>query len=450
MEETVYCIKLMKYFLFIILFSLLKLDVFAQKRWSLEDCAVYAVQHNIPLKRQDILIAIKNLDHDMALRERLPSVGGYLNGYSTFGHSQDVFGTIQRNDNFNSNIGINSEIVLYQYNYFRNQAKKATIQADQERIEKDILIRDLTLKVLQGYLEVLLAQSLVNSQDSAIYFSIQLLDKTEKSAKVGATAPAVVSEVKATLAREKQQYQQYHKELQLKKMALAQQMNYPDYNQLNIYDPQLGKDVFNKKIEIHKDYEVQSALAKNPIFLKYKSQLFELDIEDKIIKSGNYPLIKGSASLGTTYFNAFKANNTSPLFTQTKDNFAQQVAVAVTIPIFNKGKSKRLLQQNSLRKNEIDLLTQYEENQQIQMLQKVVIDYQENIKQYEISKEAFLATKESLEYSNLSFIAGKVSIYDVNNIKNNLIKTEAEMIRAKYNTLFSLLTHKYFITGYIN
>ncbi|MCI0922097.1 TolC family protein [Sphingobacterium rhinopitheci] len=438
----------MKYFLFIILFSLLKLDVFVQKRWSLEE--YYAVQHNIPLKRQDILIAIKNLDHDMALRERLPSVGGYLNGYSTFGHSQDVFGTIQRNDNFNSNLGINSEIVLYQYNYFRNQAKKATIQADQERIEKDILIRDLTLKVLQGYLEVLLAQSLVNSQDSAIYFSIQLLDKTEKSAKVGATAPAVVSEVKATLAREKQQYQQYHKELQLKKMALAQQMNYPDYNQLNIYDPQLGKDVFNKKIEIHKDYEVQSALAKNPIFLKYKSQLLELDIEDKIIKSGNYPLIKGSASLGTTYFNAFKANNTSPLFTQTKDNFAQQVAVAVTIPIFNKGKSKRLLQQNSLRKNEIDLLTQYEENQQIQMLQKVVIDYQENIKQYEISKEAFLATKESLEYSNLSFIAGKVSIYDVNNIKNNLIKTEAEMIRAKYNTLFSLLTHKYFITGYIN
>lgn len=440
----------MKYFLFIILFSLLRLDVFAQKRWSLEDCISYAIDHNIPLKRQDVLIAIKNLDHDMALRERLPSVGGYLNGYSTFGHSQDVFGTIQRNDNFNSNIGINSEIVLYQYNYFRNQAKKATIQADQERIEKDILIRDLTLKILQGYLEVLLAQSLVNSQDSAIYFSIQLLDKTEKSAKVGVTAPAVVSEVKATLAREKQQYQQYHKELQLKKMALAQQMNYPDYNLLNIYDPLFEKDVFNKKIEIHKEYDIQSVFAKNPIFLKYKSQLLELNIEDKIIKSGNYPLIKGSANLGTTYFNAFKANNTSPLFTQTKDNFAQQVAVAVTIPIFNKGKTKRLLQQNYLRKNEIDLLTQYEETQQMQMLQKLLIDYQENIKQYEISKEAFLATKESLKYSNLSFIAGKASIYDVNNIKNNLIKAESEMIRAKYNTLFSLLTYKYFITGNIN
>lgn len=449
MEETIYCIKLMKYFLFIILFSFLRLDVFAQKRWSLEDCISYAIQHNIPLKRQDVLIAIKTLDHNMALRERLPSVGGYLNGYSTFGHSQDVFGTIQRNDNFNSNIGINSEIILYQYNYFRNQAKKSTIQADQERIEKDILIRDLTLNVIREYLEVLLAQSLVNSQDSAIYFSIQLLDKTEKSAKVGVTAPAVVSEVKANLAREKQQYQKYHKDLQLKKIALTKYMNHPDYKQLFIYDPLLETDIF-KKIEISKEYDIQSVIAKNPIFLKYKSQLLELNIEDKIIKSANYPLLKGSASLGTTYFNAFNAINTSPLFTQTKDNFSQQVAITVTIPIFNKGKTKRLLQQNSLRINEIGLLNQYEVTQQIQMLQKIRLDYQENHKQYEISKEAFLATKESLEYSNLSYIGGKASIYDVNNIKNNLIKSEAEMIRAKYNTLFSLLTHKYVITGKIN
>ncbi|MGM1430859.1 hypothetical protein ACS126_16515 [Sphingobacterium lactis] len=77
---------------------------------------------------------------------------------------------------------------------------------------------------------------------------------------------------------------------------------------------------------------VQSVIAKNPIFLKHKRQLLELNIEDKIIKSSNYPVIKGSASLGTTYFNAFKASNTNPIFAQTKDNFAQQVAVAVTIP----------------------------------------------------------------------------------------------------------------------
>lgn len=71
---------------------------------------------------------------------------------------------------------VNTELIIYPYNYFKNQAEKATVQAEQERIEKDVLIRDLTLKVIQSYLETLLSQSLVNAQGSAINFSIQLLD----------------------------------------------------------------------------------------------------------------------------------------------------------------------------------------------------------------------------------------------------------------------------------
>ncbi len=439
----------MKYLLTMLFFFLIS-DIVAQKQWSLEDCVSYAIKHNIPLKRQDILVAIKNLDHEMALRERLPSIGGYLNGYSIFGHAQDVFGNIQRNDNFNSNIGVNSELNIYQYNYFKNQAKKATIQSEKERIEKDVLIRDLALKVIQSYLEVLLSQSLVNSQNSAIYFSTQLLEKTEKSIKIGVTAPSVVSEVRANLAREKQQYQQYHKELQLKKATLAQHMNHPVHSILNLYDPLLESNLFDSKKEVHKENSIQSVLEKNPTLLKYRVKLLELDVEDKILKSAYYPLVKGTASFGTTYFSAFKAANTNSLFIQSKDNFAQQIALSVSIPIFNKGKTKRLLQQNTLRKHEVDILSEYEATQQIQIIQKLQIDLEENNKQYEISKEAFLATKESLEYSQLSFIAGKASIYDVNNIKNNLIKTEAELIRSKYSKLFTALTLHYYITGSTN
>lgn len=35
---------------------------------------------------------------------------------------------------------VNTELIIYQYNYFKNQAEKATVQAEQERIEKDVLI----------------------------------------------------------------------------------------------------------------------------------------------------------------------------------------------------------------------------------------------------------------------------------------------------------------------
>lgn len=148
---------------------------------------------------------------------------------------------------------VNTELIIYQYNYFKNQAEKATVQAEQERIEKDVLIRDLTLKVIQSYLETLLSQSLVNAQGSAINFSIQLLDKTEKSAIIGVTAPSVVSEVRANLAREKQQY---HKDLLLKKATLAQYMNYSEYNILKLYDPLLESNLLESKKEVYKENSI--------------------------------------------------------------------------------------------------------------------------------------------------------------------------------------------------
>lgn len=148
---------------------------------------------------------------------------------------------------------VNTELIIYQYNYFKNQAEKATVQAEQERIEKDVLIRDLTLKVIQSYLETLLSQSLVNEQDSAINFSTQLLDKTEKRVIIGVTATSVVSEVRANLAREKQQYQQYYKDLLLKKATLAQYMNYPEYNILKLYDPLLESNLLESKKEVYKE-----------------------------------------------------------------------------------------------------------------------------------------------------------------------------------------------------
>ncbi|WGQ13820.1 TolC family protein [Sphingobacterium faecium] len=440
----------MKNILLITLVFILGIEMtVAQKQWSLADCVTYATDHNLPIKRQDILVAIKNLDQEMARRDRLPAVGGYFNGYSTFGHSQDVFGTIRRNDNFNSNVGINAEVTLYQYNYLRNQAKKATLQAEQEELEKGILRRDLTLKVVQSYLEVLLSQALVHAQDSAINFSLQLLDKAEKSTAIGATAPAVVFEAKANLAREKQQFQQYHKEAQKAKLALAQYMNFTDYQSLIIYDPLLETEIFKTGIVKSQSDLIQTVFDNNPILAKLENQLLGLDVETKLIKATDYPLVKGSASLGTTYFNAFKSPGERPVFVQSKDNFAQQLAIAVTVPIFNKGKTKRQLQQITFRKQEIELLSDYEKLQQVQILEKLNLDWIESKQQYDISTEAFAATKESLEYSRLSFMAGKASIYDINNSKNNLIKSESDMIRARYNTLFSLLMLHYQVSGAI-
>ncbi len=429
---------------------MLSVDVLAQQTWTLQDCIDYAVEHNLPIKQQEIKVAIKMLDQEMALRERLPNVNGYANGYTTFGSSQDVFGTIRRNDNLNSNMGINAELTLYQYNYFRNQAKKAASEAEQERIEKEILKRNLTVQLMEAYLQTLLAQALVVSQDSAMQFSKQLLDKAEKSTAAGATAMSVVAEAKANLARERQQYQQYHRDRQQSLLKLAQLMNYPDYSSLRLAAPITVNDPLHDSTFSEISNLREEAYLHNPVFAKLQSEKDGLDLEFKLIKAALFPTVKGSAGLGSTYFNAFKSENTRPFFVQSKDNFAQQLAVTVSVPIFNKGKIKRQLKQIEFNKQNIQLSADNERLAQQQILDKLLLELDENRKQYDIATEASRATAQSLDYTLRSFEAGKASIYDINTSKSNLIKAETEVIRSKYNVFFNQLMLRYQIYGTIN
>lgn len=433
-----------------VLFVLMCVHVIAQKAWTLQECIDYAVVHNLPIKQQDVKAAIKELDQEMAIRERLPSINGYVNGYTTFGHSQDVFGTIRRNDNMNSNMGINSEITLYQYNYFRNQAKKAASEAEQERIEMEILKRDLTVRVMESYLESLLTKALVTTQDSAIRFSMQLLQKAEKSTAIGTTAQSVVAEAKSNLSRERQQYQQYHKELQKSVLKLAQLLNFVDYKKLILADPMLENDLSSYKVYPDLMSIREEAYLHNPTLNKYSGQIEQLAIESKLIKSALYPTVKGSASLGSTYFNAFKAPGERSFFIQSKDNFAQQLAVTVSVPIFNKGKTKRQLQQVALNRQAIELSSENEKLLHQQILDKLLLELEENKQLYTIAQEASAATGQSLMYTLRSFEAGKVSIYDINTSKNNLMKADTETIRAKYNVLFNQIMLQYQIYGDIN
>ncbi|ULT27337.1 TolC family protein [Sphingobacterium sp. E70] len=122
----------------------------------------------------------------------------------------------------------------------------------------------------------------------------------------------------------------------------------------------------------------------------------------------------------------------------------------MSVPIFNKGKTKRQLQQVALNRQAIELSSENEKLLHQQILDKLLLELEENKQLYTIALEASAATGQSLIYTLRSFEAGKVSIYDINTSKNNLMKADTETIRAKYNVLFNQIMLHYQIYGDIN
>lgn len=253
-------------------------------QWTLQECVDYALEHNLELQQQMHEIRIKDYDFRIVRNERLPLIHGYSNVYSNFGHSQDVFGTIQRNDNLNSNMGITAEIMLYNFGRLRNQAHKAQVEVDMEAIELEIAERELTTKVVQSYLEILMQEALLSARDSAVQFSNKLYERAKYTTEVGTTAQSVVYEAKANLARERQQLENVRIDLERARLQLSQLLQLNDYATFSVSplptDTLTGFwDVPTLESLITKSYHIQ------PSMQRYTLWQTDLTLQEQLVRA---------------------------------------------------------------------------------------------------------------------------------------------------------------------
>lgn len=125
-------------------------------------------------------------------------------------------------------------------------------------------------------------------------------------------------------------------------------------------------------------------------------------------------------------------------FSQYKDNFGQQAALSVNIPIFNKGITKLQVEQSKLNESLAKVTLEQQKQTVRQNVQKAQFDVDANYEIYLSSLQAEKSTKLALEFADKSYAAGRSTIYDVNIARNNYANAQGSVAQAKYNYVFSL------------
>lgn len=433
----------------IVFFFLLCLIVFnstAQPYWTMEDCVAHALEHNLNVRLKGLEADIKEQDWRIAKKELLPSVQGYANVYSNFGHSQDVFGTIQRNDNLNSNMGITAEIMLYNFGALKNGVRKARIEQHSILLEQQLMQRELIINVIQGYLDMHLKQALVVARDSAVVHALHLLKRSKRTAEIGTTAQSEVYEAQTAWARERQRLESAQIDVERARLHLAQLMRLDDEHSL-IIAPLPPSVVMPPDYSPYDDRAIEYAYRIHPALQRLDTLRRGLDMERRLLKAQNYPVLKGSTSVGSTYFNPFRLSDKSSFVLQTKDNFAQQVAVTATIPIFNKGRTRLQLKQVDIAQEQLDLETQIEKQEILRQLQRLIFDLRSNQQQFATAEEVMIQAEKAMILTQKSYEAGKSSIYDYNSSRQQFIQAQSDWIQARYSMLFSHKMLIYQLTG---
>ena len=421
--------------------------VFSQKKWTLRECVDYAVKNNLQVINNQYNNDIQSKNLAMAKNDYLPTVSGSVSNSASFGQTQGFTGSIGRNDNFNNSANIGANMQVYNGGRIRKTAEKSQYDLTASLLDTEKTKNDVSLQVAQLYLQVLLNKEVKKITDESVNNAGKVLNRAKITTEVGTTAKTVEAEATASLAREKQRQKSAEIDIERSLFNLAMLLQLKEFKEFDVQEvplPSMLAAPLNSTDNI-----INTAYENQPQVKAAETRILSAQKQIDIAKTQFYPTVSANAGIGTIYFNNLSTDITSTLLTgevikeksffkQYKDNFGQNLGLSLNIPIFNKGNTKLQVEQAKISENIAKNTLEQQKLSVRQDVQKAYFDANANYENFMAAVEAEKSTKLALDFAEKSYEAGRSTIYDLNNARNNYVNAQSTVSQAKYNYIFSM------------
>jgi len=269
------------------------------KVWTLQECVNYALENNISVKQTELDKNIAVQDVKAAKWNFAPNLNGSASHNYNFGSSIGASGSRVAADFQSNNFGLNSSVTLF--NGFANihtlKQSQISVKAQEAALEK--MKNDISLNVVNGYLQVLFAKEQLKVAESQVDISTVQVDRIAELVKAGAAAEGDLFNVKSTLATDNQSLVVAENSLAIAVLRLAQLLQLPEAT-IEIQDIDL--EVSDQAI-LNEDVSVIYNKA-NESFPEIKQAELNVEIAEqavKISRSNFYPTLSLNAGMSSVY-----------------------------------------------------------------------------------------------------------------------------------------------------
>lgn len=412
------------------------------RSWTLKECIQYAMDNNIQIKRQELLGMIADKNYNQSKFELLPNVNAGLEHRYSSGRSLNT--EIYEWENMKlqqGSLGLSSQVTIFNGLQNLNSIKqqKYNLKSAIEDVEKTK--NDISIYIATAYLQILFDQELLKVARDQYEVTMVQVDKNETLVRVGSVSKGTLLEIKAQAAGERLVIIQRNNQLRISKLTLVQLLDLENPEEFSIVIPE-DLSVENQPAVIFTDSVFEYAVINMP---EVKSAEYMLQSQEKALA-----ISRGRRSpelyLSGLYYSRYTENATNPLDPATKysldnqliDNQYKQLTLGLSIPIFNKLRTQRDI--SIAKVNMLD--AQYNLRQSKQTLYKNIqqanSDAVSALEKYYSSIDAVESMQEAFKYTSEKFDVGLVSSIDYNIAKNNLSRTQSDLLQAKYEYLLRL------------
>ncbi len=458
----------MKRIYLLLIFLFFGYVVTAQKKWSLTDCVLYALDNNLSLKQAQINISFEEIAQKNAKGNLLPSVNASMNHGYNFGRTIDRFTNEFVSEKIRSNqFGAQSRVTLFNGFQLINALKRTEITTEKAGLELKKLQNDISLNVANAYLNILYNKEFMAIAERNLAASESQFDLIKLQVDAGALPQGNLYEIEAQKATDEAALINAQNNLDLSFLILKQIIQLKDEN-FDIITPDIST-ISADLMPSSPQGIVLHALENFPDVLVAKQEIIDADYGLKIAQGGNYPSLSLSYSIGTGYSGARKAgvnpqtlsfpigsvastNETvlslpqevfssfevQPFGEQITGNINHSLFLTLSIPIFNGWSTSSRVERAKLTALAADYRMQETQQNLEQDIARAFLDAKAAWKNYQSAQKTEIAAQKAFEYAQVKFEQGVINLVEFNLARTQLDNASAQLIRNKFDYVFKV------------
>lgn len=386
-------------------------------RMTLEECLQYAMGNSYTREATKLNEEAREDSYQQSKNERLPTLNASAG--ETLSHRKG------NEAEWSGSLGASSNVVLFQGGTVNNSIEQSELQLEQTRARSNQYDNQLTIDILQAFLAVLGNEELLRYQQEVLTAS----EAQRLNGEVLLRAENIIESDYLLLVSQYEsdknsiietEITRNNSLLDLKNLMsmdpnIDLQIVYPDSSMVNslLLLPS-EETVVQRSMNTLPDVQIS----------EYNVQIAETGL--KISKAGHFPTLSLGGSIGTGH------TEFSGLGSQLSDRRNESIGLSLSIPIFNRGRTRSNVTQSkiALRQAELD-------NQQTLLnLQQTIMKEHRNVissrSRYQASEVRELAYRKSFEAYRVRFEAGTITTVELLQQQNNYINALNEYIQGKY------------------
>ena len=411
---------------------------FSQKKWTLKECVDQALEKNISVQQSKLNLKLAIKDVAIAKGNFLPNLNGNTGGNLNFGSGFDpVTNNRVSTSFFGGSLGLNSGYTIFNGYRNTNTYKQAQLGVASSKYDLQKIENDISLFVVNGYLNVLFAKENLNVAKVQYEISANQIEAVKSRFQAGVVAKGEVLNTQSTAATNLQSVIAQENVLNLALLNLAQTLQVPIDN-FDVASIELGTPSVNL-LYTNSGPIFEKSLINRPEIERAILAIESADLSIEIAKSNFSPTVSASLGISTNY--GFNLNlptgllNTNFL-TQVNDNFGYGLGFNVSVPIFNRFQTKNNVAKSKINKEIVITRLESEKIQLKQTIEQAFLDVKAAAKSYQAAKISLAAQQEAFKNSQQRYNFGDMTLFDFDQVRTRLVNAEGAMIRSKYDYVF--------------